>query len=153
MKPTKILVPVDGSIPSKNAVKYAATLAKQNEAEITLLHVYGPISQLLTGEGLEIVKKELTEESEKLMTEYKELMEECGATADMLTRAGETGNVILNVADELGSDLIIMGSRGHTALEGIVMGSVAIKVLHGAKCPVLVTRNLRGFYPEHACFA
>ena len=152
MKPQKILVPIDGSIPSKNAAKYAASLAKHNGAKVILLHAYGPISQLLSGKGLQLVKEELSSHAEKLLQEYKVLLEDCGASVTTMSRAGETGNVILNVADEIGCDLIVMGSRGHSAIEGAIMGSVAIKVLHGAKCPVLVTRQLREYYPDQACF-
>ncbi|WP_290920782.1 universal stress protein [Halodesulfovibrio sp.] len=153
MKPQRILVPVDGSISSKNAAKYAAYLSVQTGAKVTILNVYGPISQLLTGRGLKIIKDELSSHAEEILQEYKAMMEECGATVDTIAKAGETGNTILNTADKINSDLIVMGSRGHSAIEGAIMGSVAIKVLHGANCPVLVTRHMRHHYPEHACFA
>lgn len=152
MKPQKILVPVDGSISSKNAAKYAASLAAQNGSEITILYVYGSISQLLTGKGLHIIKEELAQHADSLLSEYKTLLENCGVTVKTLSKSGEIGNTILNVADKMDCDLIVMGSRGHSAIEGAIMGSVAIKVLHGANCPVLVTRKMGHHYPEHACF-
>lgn len=152
MKPQKILVPVDGSISSKNAAKYAASLAAQNGSEITILYVYGSISQLLTGKGLHIIKEELESHADNLLSEYKTLLENCGVSVKTLSKSGEIGNTILNVADKMNCDLIVMGSRGHSAIEGAIMGSVAIKVLQGANCPVLVTRKMRHHYPEHACF-
>jgi nucleotide-binding universal stress UspA family protein len=52
--------------------------------------------------------------------------------------AGGPAHVIADAATKVGADLIVTGSRGHTALAGIMLGSVAQRLLHLAHCPVLV---------------
>jgi len=59
---------------------------------------------------------------------------------DTMVRAGTPADQIVRAADELEADLIVIGGRGKGAMEAIVLGSVAYRVLHHAPCPVLVTR-------------
>jgi len=56
------------------------------------------------------------------------------------TTEGEPANAILKFADEIGADLIAMGSHGRTGVLRILMGSVSRQVLEHAKCPVLIVR-------------
>jgi nucleotide-binding universal stress UspA family protein len=70
---------------------------------------------------------------------------------ELISRSGRPDYVILNVQDELDCDLIVIGSRGLSVLENVIMGSVVTRVLEGANCPVLVTRNLRFKYLRDAC--
>ena len=59
---------------------------------------------------------------------------------ETIVRAGTPADQIVRAADELEADLIVIGGRGKGAMEAIVLGSVAYRVLHHAPCPVLVTR-------------
>ena len=59
---------------------------------------------------------------------------------DTIVRGGAPADQIIRAASELEADLIVLGGRGKGAVEAIVMGSVAYRVLHHAPCPVLVTR-------------
>ena len=59
---------------------------------------------------------------------------------DTIVRGGAPADQIIRAASELEADLIVIGGRGKGAVEAIVMGSVAYRVLHHAPCPVLVTR-------------
>ena len=86
-----------------------------------------------------------------LLEEYKKLLEPCGMDIELISRSGRPDYVILNVQDELDCDLIVIGSRGLSVLENVIMGSVVTRVLEGATCPVLVTRNLRLKYLQDAC--
>jgi len=62
------------------------------------------------------------------------------ATVETMVRGGTPADQIVRVADELEADLIVIGGRGKGAMEAIVLGSVAYRVLHHAPCPVLVMR-------------
>jgi len=59
---------------------------------------------------------------------------------ETIVRGGAPADQIIRVADEVEADLIVIGGRGKGAVEAIVLGSVAYRVLHHAPCPVLVTR-------------
>lgn len=146
MRMHKILVPVDGSIPSKNMTKYAAILAASRSALVVLLHVHDRVPMLIGGEAAQEVRKSLAEESARLLAQFATIVEGAGAKCVPMTREGDAGHVIVQVQDEEDCDLIVMGSRGLTSVEGLMMGSVTTKVLHLASCPVMVTRNLRKKY-------
>jgi nucleotide-binding universal stress UspA family protein len=69
-----------------------------------------------------------------------------------MSREGKPAHVIIQVQQEEDCDLIALGSRGLTVLEGLVMGSVTATILNRAECPVLVTRNLRKKYLDNPFF-
>ena len=146
MRMHKILVPVDGSVSSKNMAKYAATLAASRNALVVLLHVHDPVPVTIGGQAAVEVRKAMDAESAKLLAGFAAIVEGAGAKCVPLTREGSPGHVIVRVQEEEDCDLIVMGSRGRTDLEGLVLGSVTHSVLHLATCPVLVTRNLRKKY-------
>jgi nucleotide-binding universal stress UspA family protein len=62
------------------------------------------------------------------------------AHVDAFVRAGTPADEIVRAADDLDVDLIVVGGRGKGAVEAMLLGSVAYRVLHHAPCPVLVTR-------------
>lgn len=144
----KILVPIDFSGYSKNALKYAVPFAKQFDAEILLLYVVEPTiypADFSFGQiGLpgieEEVRKRGTEELAKLAKD------EISDVVKSRTRV-ETGKAfteIIRVAKEEEIDLIIIATHGHTGIEHAIFGSTAEKVVRKAPCPVLSIRT-----PEH----
>ena len=152
MRMHKLLVPVDGSVSSKNTAKYAASLAAARKAQVVLLHVHQHVPRIIGGEAAQSVRRSLAEESTKLLAGFAAIVEGAGAACVSLIREGDAGNVIVQVQEEEDCDLIVMGSRGLTNLEGLVLGSTTNTVLHRATCPVLVTRNLRKKYLDSPFF-
>jgi nucleotide-binding universal stress UspA family protein len=151
IKVEKVLIPVDGSDSSRNAAKYGAHLVNSRSPKIYLLNVTEPVNMTIGGEMAERVRKAAEAKSLALLEEYKKLLEPCGMDVELITRSGRPDYAILNVQDELDCDLIVIGSRGLSVLENVIMGSVVTRVLEGATCPVLVTRNLRLKYLQGAC--
>jgi len=152
MRMHKILVAVDGSLPSKNMTKYAAHLAAVKNALIVLLHVHEHVPMTIGGEAAQQVRKDMEAQSSKLLAEYVAIAEAEGAKCVPLIREGKPAHLILQVQEEEDCDLIALGSRGRTVLEGLVLGSVTATVLNRAECPVLVTRNLRKKYLDDPIF-
>ena len=152
MRMHKILVAVDGSVSSKNMTKYVAHLAAVKNALIILLHVHQRVPMTIGGEAAQAVRKELAAESAKMLAAFVAIVEAEGAKCVTETREGKPANMIVQVQEEEDCDLIALGSRGLTVLEGIVMGSVTATVLNRAECPVLVTRNLRKKYLDDPFF-
>jgi nucleotide-binding universal stress UspA family protein len=151
IKIERVLIPVDGSDSSKNAAMYAAHLVNSRNPKLYLLHVWEPVNMTIGGEMAEKVRKSSEAKSMALLQEYKNLLGPCGMDVELISRSGRPDYVILNAQDELACDLIVIGSRGLSVLENVIMGSVVTRVLGGASCPVLVTRNLRLKYLQGAC--
>jgi nucleotide-binding universal stress UspA family protein len=151
IKIERVLIPVDGSDSSKNAAKYAAHLVNSRNPKLYLLNVWEPINMTIGGEMAERMRQSAEAKAMSVLEEYKKLLEPCGMDVELISRSGRPDYVILNVQDELDCDLIVIGSRGLSVLENVIMGSVVTRVLEGATCPVLVTRNLRGKYLQGAC--
>jgi nucleotide-binding universal stress UspA family protein len=151
IKIERVLIPVDGSDSSKNAAQYAAHLVNARSPKLYLLNVWEPVNLTIGGEMAEKLREGEQAKAMSLLGEYKKLLEPCGLDVELLARSGRPDYVILNVQDELDCDLIVIGSRGLSVLENVIMGSVVTRVLEGATCPVLVTRNLRQKYLQDAC--
>jgi len=151
IKIERVLIPVDGSDSSRNAAKYAAHLVNARNPKLYLLNVWEPVNMTIGGEMAEKLREEEQAKSMAVLEEYKKLLEPCGLEVELIARSGRPDYVILNVQDELDCDLIVIGSRGLSVLENVIMGSVVTRVLEGATCPVLVTRNLRQKYLREAC--
>jgi nucleotide-binding universal stress UspA family protein len=136
----KILVPVDDSEHSRRAFGYALGLAKTQGAHVVLLHCYEHISMLVGGAAREELVQKSVRAAEKLLAPYAKQLREQGVEPGLLIREGRPGEGIVREVEGGGFDLVVMGSRGLSDLEGMLMGSAAHKVLSAAKCPVLVTR-------------
>lgn len=128
---SKLLVPIDGSASSEKAVKCAASLASRLGAKLTLLHILEP---RLFGRRPELSKAVgkgiLSAAAEKLK----------GVTFDQKLESGEPARKITEIAEKEDYDVIVMGCKGHGAVERLLLGSVADHVLHYTKHPVLVVR-------------
>jgi len=121
----KILVPVDGSVGGCKAVDEALFIAEKCDAELDFVYVASNINKDIPSH---IVFDRIWE---KLSDERK---------ARKHVKSGHIAKSILEVADEQGSDMIIMGSRGLGLLKGVLIGSVSQKVIEEAKIPVMVVK-------------
>lgn len=134
----RILVPVDFSDCSRDALEYAAMMAKQFKAEVILVHVIE--SQGLTG-GFSLSVEERDQALEavggKLLADAAATLEGDGIEVAREVRQGVPYQEILKGAEEHRADLIVMGTNGRTGLERLVLGSVAERIVQMGKCPVL----------------
>jgi nucleotide-binding universal stress UspA family protein len=136
----KILLAVDGSQPSDAAVEAAIALAGKTGAAVEAVHVRVHdriISKAGSGPDLET-----TEDATVLLASTVDKLKSAGLTAHGTMRHAATTAIardIIVVADEVGADVIVVGSRGLSNLSGMLLGSVSSKVIHLAGRPVLVT--------------
>ncbi len=140
MQLQKILIAVDGSEHSKRAVEYAIELLKMLQADIILIHCHRTYPTLLGEPYLQQAINKINQEAETLVKPFRELFQKANIAITERIMEGRAGEVIVAVADTEKADLIIMGSRGLSDLEGLIVGSVTHRVLHAASCPVLVVR-------------
>lgn len=140
MRIKKILLPVDGSPHSDRAAEYAVELAKTSGAEILVLHCHKPAPKFLGQPNFDQAAEKLSEQSGKIIDFYQTMLSMNNIPFDQLSVGGSAAQVITDTALAERCDLIVMGSKGKSNLEGLIIGSVTHKVLHLAPCPVLVTR-------------
>ena len=136
----KILVAVDGSKHSDKAAQYARGVARTQNAELVLLHCPGNIPRLIGGAAREKLQQDLEEAGRQLVANYQNLCEGFNVCYNIEVKIGDPANVLIKFAEENGVDLIVMGSRGLTDLEGLLLGSVTHHVLQRTCCPVLIIR-------------
>jgi len=139
-----LLVPIDFSVHSKNALKYAILIAAQFKASIRLVYVVEPtIYPADLGFGQVVLPGVEDELREKGATELKSLMNrEIGrrARASFVVRTGNPYHEILQEAEEQGVDMIVVATHGHSGVEHMLFGSTADRIVRHAACPVLTIR-------------
>ncbi|WP_395808304.1 universal stress protein [Daejeonella sp.] len=145
----RILIAVDDSSYSEQAVNYGVLLAKNLGSKITLVHVDEiPISSPYSADPLlnespamipELMH--IQEEASKLL--LKKIKDQYGDVVEMstVTKIGRAQDEILFVADDCKADMIILGTHGRTGFDHFISGSVSESVARKAKCPVLIIPN------------
>ena len=143
----RIVVGTDGSETAELAVKHAAELAKGSGASLEIVSAFEPVPQ-----------ERLREESQEVpgdvayavgpREDVNTMLEAAAGTAkgegvEVTTHAreGEPADAILDVAEELGADLIVVGNKGMTGARRFLLGSVPNKISHHAPCGVYIVRT------------
>ncbi|MDQ8035199.1 universal stress protein [Bordetella genomosp. 1] len=139
----KILVPIDGSESALRALDNAITMAKESAgAELYLLNVQVPI---VSGHAKMFLRNNEVQEYYEIEAKTAlegalARVEASGVPFHSEMRAGQLGETIVAYANEKGCDRIVMGTRGLGAVAGLVLGSVARKVIHLADVPVTLIK-------------
>jgi nucleotide-binding universal stress UspA family protein len=150
--PTKILLATDGSREADLALTTATDLAKITGSELHVTTVSSAAPDLdymvrtYPFQDAEEAQKAFEQEPRLLLENQVRKIEQAGGTVkEVHLRVGEPPERgIVEVAEEIGSGLIVMGSRGHGGLRRALMGSVSDSVVRHAHCPVLVIRESKG---------
>jgi nucleotide-binding universal stress UspA family protein len=132
-----ILLALDGSDHSDHAIPIARDLAKEAGGTIDVVHVREIM--LLARSGPKPAHADEPDTVAKVHAQVDELVK-AGAKATLhapATAVGGPAHVIAEIAKDNGSDLIVLGTRGHSAVAGLLLGSVTQRLLHIAPCPVL----------------
>ncbi|MUM76630.1 universal stress protein [Pseudodesulfovibrio sp. F-1] len=140
MNITRILLPVDGSRFSDAAADMAMDMAASFNASVVLLHVRKTVPTGLGQPNADELLEYLTKNAEVVMAHYRGRLDNARIDYIDLVVGGGVADVIANVAEVEKCDLVVMGSKGKSNLEGLILGSVTHKVLNIAHCPVLVVK-------------
>jgi nucleotide-binding universal stress UspA family protein len=152
-----ILVPVDFSDDSRQAADFAVYLAKQLNTRVVFLHTYHPlpyspemaafVSKQEMDRLLAVARRQLQKWTARYFKSYPN---RCALRVETDTAAEE----IIHMAQEFEAMMIIMGRRGMSQVERLLLGSVSTRVVKKAKCPVLlVPEDWRGGRLRHIVFA
>jgi nucleotide-binding universal stress UspA family protein len=136
----KILLAIDGSDHSKRAAENAINIAKfSSNTNMEIIYVIDPNrakSELLNNWNPD----DLGDKQKSCITDVEKMAKEFGISYETNILYGEPGPTIVEYANKIKTDIVIMGSRGLNGLQEFVIGSVSHKVLKRANCPVLIVK-------------
>ena len=144
--PTRILLATDGSPHAELAALKAVDLAESTDARLHVVAVGRTFPAAVYDVYTEAGSEELRREAQTILDEQVRKIEEAGGTVAIahLKMNERRDEAIVHLAEEIGADLIVMGSRGFGGLKRALLGNVADSVVRHAHCPVLVVRPTRG---------
>ncbi len=138
----KLLVAIDGSKDSVKAAKYAVKLlgVMKGDRSITLISVHDDTGLLHATRfvGKDVVQDYLREIADKDLAEARKVLERSDVKHDMIIRTGRVAQEIVDTASKDKFDMIVMGSKGRSAIKDLLIGSIAHRVAGMSKVPVLL---------------
>lgn len=139
----RILCPVDFSINSQKALRWAGALAKSGNADLTVLYVNLDHSLPAGAKGQKEIAEIESYHAKALTdagTDLSRLVDamNLGLQPAVITRSGDPNAAINAISSEMNIDLIVMGARGKTFFEGLLLGSVSESAVRSSSCPVFI---------------
>ena len=135
----KVLLPVDGSDSAFQAALYLVEFVRQHgPVEVHVVNVQPkPVEWQTRGMEKDAINDHLAVAADLTMKPILQVLKEEKIPYQTQVKLGDPAEILAALAEELGCDHIVMGTRGLGGISGIVLGSVTRKVLHVAKVPVL----------------
>jgi nucleotide-binding universal stress UspA family protein len=146
---SNIVWATDGSEHADRALEYAAAIADREHSHLHVVHIV----ELLVGGRVAGQKVFLNEDQidAKIKEQARQASAEHGLEATVHMSPSGTGNIadrVAEIAADTSADLIVVGTRGHSALGGLMLGSVTQRLLHVAGCPVLAVPPVKAHGEE-----
>lgn len=142
-----IVVGTDGSETAREAVRQAVELASQVGAKLQIVSAYEPVAtSRLRDEGRHAPADvewmvNPREDVDSTLEAAADSARSAGVDVEVFARQGDPADAILDVAEETGADLIVVGNKGMTGAKRFLLGSVPNKISHHAPCSVLIIRT------------
>jgi nucleotide-binding universal stress UspA family protein len=134
----RILCATDGSEHGDRALRQAARMAQAGDGDLHVAHVIEriPGGGRLGGQNVFLTELEI---DSRIVRQAEEMAEQAGVTAEvhLVRGAGHPARQLAELAERIDADLIVLGSRGHAPLAGVVLGSFTQQLLHATGRPVL----------------
>lgn len=143
----RILHATDYSKASERALQEAVDFAKQNDAEMLVVHVIQPVVPYVAGEDIGAaelyvkLEESTKQEAQRSMNKLMQRLERLGVKARSLLLRGSPADQIVKAAKNRKADMVVIGTHGRTGLSKLFMGSVASRVISTAPSPVLTVRG------------
>jgi nucleotide-binding universal stress UspA family protein len=142
-----IVVGTDGSSTAKEAVRQATELAGSVGAKLHVVSAYEPVPEGRLQEERQEMPEDMQwmvnprEDVRSTLEEAANDIKAAGVEVETYAREGDPADAILDVAEEQGVDLIVVGNKGMTGAKRFLLGSVPNKVSHHAPCSVMIIRT------------
>lgn len=134
-----ILFPTDFSKTADNALTFAIELAKKTQARIIAVNAYDlPYAEtVMTHSLLDIMR----ENSEKAMADVELRLKDAGAAYECLSLLGAPSRIIRQLAEDKFADYVVMGTKGASGIEEVLIGSNAVSIIHSVEIPIFTIPN------------
>lgn len=138
----RILLPLDGSTMAEQALPHATAQAERFGAKLILLRVLEPVQHIrgMSAASLEAIKQQTSEGAHEYLDQLVADIRQRDISVQAAVVEGRTSVTILQFAEKNQMDLIVVCSRGRSGVSRWLMGSVADRIVRGAKIPVLLVR-------------
>lgn len=133
----KILFANEGSPAGDRALLYVEHLARLENAEVVVLHVFEVPGRYAAIEAFDDLRASFEKAAWAIVDDAVQELEKGSVRARGMVREGPPAQIILQVAEEESASLIILGTRGPSSAAELLLGSVSTEVLRRARCPVL----------------
>ncbi|HLI50325.1 MAG TPA: universal stress protein [Thermomicrobiaceae bacterium] len=141
---TKILLATDGADDARLAARAAADLAGRSGAELHLVHAWSIAPPVAYPYELSVPDlPQILEDNarEILAEEGRQIADAGGKVTQQHLLQGRPAEMVVDLSQSIGADLIVVGSRGHGAVGRLILGSVAEGIVRCSRCPILVVRG------------
>lgn len=135
-----ILTAVDGSSHGDKALEYAGKLTECHGSELFLVHAFPHTADLRGYSDYSRLIARRVKEGQVILDAARKILGDTPYKIQEELLEGPAADAIISVAKARKADLIVMGTRGHGSLKGVLFGSVSNKVSHYAPCTVMVVR-------------
>jgi nucleotide-binding universal stress UspA family protein len=143
MKTMKILLPVDGSAASLQAVRQALLMIEDGlRASLVLANVQEPATlyEMLLAHDPQVIEQVSAKAGLHLLESARALVRAAGVEHEIEVAAGDPAHTLIDILENFGCDMVVMGARGMGTLRSALLGSVSHEVLHAAPVPVLIVK-------------
>ncbi len=139
----KILLPVDGSDISLEAVRFAVRLVRDGlKASMVLANVQEPASlyEMLVAHDADVLDRISAEAGVHAMMQAEALLQQAGIPYEREVAKGDPAHTLVDILENYGCNLVVMGARGQGTLRSALLGSVSHEMLHAAGVPVMIVK-------------
>ena len=140
----KILLPVDGSEASLEAVRQALRLVREGlQASLVLANVQEPATlyEMLLAHDPEVIDQVSAQAGLHLLQPAQALVREAGVPYEIEVASGDPAHTLIDILENFGCDMVVMGARGQGTLRSALLGSVSHEVLPAAQVPVTIVKQ------------
>ena len=141
----KILLPTDGSEAALDAVHHALRLVHAGlRASFVLANVQEPATlyEVVVAHDAEVIEHVSAAAGAHALEAAQALLRAAGVEFESEVGSGDPGHVLVEIGENYGCDLVIMGARGVGALRAALLGTVSTSVLHASSVPVMIVRQV-----------
>lgn len=139
----KILLPVDGSDVSMDAVRFAIRMAQDGLANsMVLANVQEPATlyELMVAHDPQVIEEVSTAAGANTLAPAAALLQQANIAYESEVAMGDPAHTLIDILENFGCDLVIMGASGMSSLRSALLGSVSHEVLHAANVPVMIIK-------------
>ena len=139
----KILLPVDGSAVSLEAVRFAIRMAKDGlETSVVLANVQEPATlyELVVAHDPQVIEQVSAAAGTHTLEPAEALLKAAGIPYECEVASGDPAHTLIDILERFGCDLVVMGASGTSTLRSALLGSVSNEVLHSAGVPVMIVK-------------